>query len=314
MNQVYRYIGYSKQAFHQKMNRELREHEQELLLVPIVAELRQEHPGVAARQLYQILQPENIGRDKFESLCFEHGFKLERPKAYKRTTDSSGVILFPNLIAGIEFTGINQAWSSDITYYQIGEIFYYLTFIIDLYSRRIVGFSVGKRLLTEQTTIPALHMALQNRNPSAGLIFHSDGGGQYYCKDFLKLTKDHKIKNSMCDIVYENAHAERINGTIKNQYLKGYHPQNYLSLVKMTQRAVNNYNFIRPHQSLKKMPPATFEKILPAGGSSLSNDNFCIFSNPSQQHQKNHHLTTRPILNLKEEIKTVEKRSTFFRH
>jgi len=52
MNQIYRYIGYSKQAFHQKMNRWLREHEQQLQLLPIIAELRQEHPGVAARELY----------------------------------------------------------------------------------------------------------------------------------------------------------------------------------------------------------------------------------------------------------------------
>lgn len=312
MNEVYRYIGYSKQAFHQKMNRKLLEHEQELLLVPIIEELRGEHPGVAARQLYEILQPGNIGRDKFESICFDHGFKLERSKAYKRTTDSSGVIRFPNLIAGIEFTDINQAWSSDITYYQIGEKFYYITFIIDLFSRKILSFSVSKRLLTGQTTIPALKMALQDRKPLAGLIFHSDGGGQYYCKTFLKITEDYKIKNSMCEVVYENAHAERINGTIKNQYLKGYDPQNYQSLVKMTVRAVKNYNTIRPHKSLKKMTPAAFEKKMPAGGTLLSNDNFCILNNPTQPNEKNHHLPTRSILKIKKEIKPVKKTVNVF--
>jgi putative transposase len=248
MNQIYRYTDYSKQAFHQKMDRWLDEHEQQLLLLPIIAELRQEHPGVASRILHLIHRPKNIGRDKFEKLCFEHGFKLDRPRAYKRTTDSSGVIRFPNLIAGNEFTGINQAWSSDITYYQIDDTVYYITFIIDLFSRRIVGFSVSKRLLTEQTTLPALEMALVERNPAAGLIFHSDGGGQYYCKEFLNLTADHKIKNSMCEIVFENAHAERINGTIKNQYLKGYNPYSYVSLIEMTRRAVKNYNCIRPHK------------------------------------------------------------------
>jgi putative transposase len=312
MNQVYRHIGYSKQAFHQKMDRRLREHEQELLLLPIIAELRQEHPGVAARQLYQILQPQNIGRDKFESLCFEHGFKLERPRAYKKTTDSTGVIRFPNLMEGIEFTDINQAWSSDITYYQIGDIFYYLTFIIDLFSRRIVGFSVGKRLLTEQTTIPALQMALEDRKPKAGLIFHSDGGGQYYCKVFLKLTEQNKIKNSMCDVAYENPHAERINGTIKNQYLKGYNPQNYSTLVKMTTRAVENYNRIRPHKSLNKMPPAAFEKALRAGGFSLTNDDFYNLRNHPAQHQKNHHSSTRLTFTIKKQLETVEKTVNVF--
>ena len=286
MNEVYRYMGYTKQAFHQKMDRKLREHGQQLLLLPIIEELRREHPGVAARQLYLILQPENMGRDKFESLCFEHGFKLERPKAYKRTTDSSGVIRFPNLTIGIEFTDINQAWSSDITYYQIGETVYYLTFIMDLFSRKIVGFSISKRLLTEQTTIPALNMALTDRKPASGLIFHSDGGGQYYCKEFLKLTEDYDIKNSMCDIVYENAHAERVNGTIKNQYLKGYKPLNYLSLIELTRKAVNNYNLVRPHLSLKNKTPIAYEKLLPAGGSSLTNDDFCILANKTSSRRK----------------------------
>jgi hypothetical protein len=293
------------------MDRKLREREQELLLLPIIAELRHEHPGVGARQLYLILKPQNIGRDKFESLCFQHGFKLERLKSYKRTTDSSGVIRFPNLIAGIEFTGINQAWSSDITYYQIGDSFYYLTFILDLFSRKIVGLNVSRTLLTEQTTIPALNMALMQRGTNPGLIFHSDGGGQYYCKAFLKLTRDHYIKNSMCDVVFENAHAERINGTIKNQYLKGYNPKDYLSLIEMTKRAVNNYNLVKPHSSLKKNTPDSFEKSLPAGGSFLTNVDFCIFGNKNQQHKKNHHLSRRMKHIKAEDIKPLKTVNVF---
>lgn len=290
MNQVYRYIGCSKQSFHQKVNTTLRNQEQQHLLLPLIKQLREEHPGVGARQLYLILQPENMGRDRFEALCFEHGFKLQRAKAFKRTTDSTGVIRFPNLIAGIEFTGINQAWSSDITYYQIEENCYYITFIMDLFSRKIVGYSVSERLLTEQTTIPALQMALKARKPIANLIFHSDGGGQYYCKDFLKLTSTYKIRNSMCDIVYENAHAERINGTIKNQYIKGYNPKDYLSLQEVTRRSVFNYNYVRPHKSLNKMTPVSFENFVPAGGSSITNNDFCIFRDAAQLHKKNHHL------------------------
>ncbi len=274
MNQVYRYIGYSKQAFHQKMDRQQQETAEALLLLPIIEELRQEHPGVAARELYRMLKPAEMGRDKFESFCFEHGYKLQRPKAYRRTTDSSGVIRFPNLMAGRELTGINQGWSSDITYYCIADRFFYITFIIDLYSRMITGFSVSIRLLTEETTLPALQMAVAARKPAAGLIFHSDGGGQYYSKAFLELSGNYGIKNSMCDSVYENAHAERINGTIKNQYLKGYDPQCYKSLVKQTDRAVNNYNNKKPHSALKKRTPAAFEAQLPAG-TLLAKDAFC---------------------------------------
>ena len=246
------------------MNRQLEDTEQTLLLLPIVRELREEHPGVGSRELYKMINPEFMGRDKFESFCFYHGFKLERTKSYSRTTDSTGVIRFPNLMAGRELSGINQAWSSDITYYRIADTFYYITFIIDLYSRVITGFSVSRRLLTEETTIPALELALRVRKPVNSLIFHSDGGGQYYSKAFLKLTGENSIKNSMCDSVYENAHAERINGTIKNQYLKGYNPQCYKTLVTQTKRAVNNYNNKRPHKSLSGKSPAAFEEQLEA--------------------------------------------------
>jgi transposase InsO family protein len=130
----------------------------------------------------------------------------------------------------------------------------------------IVGYSVSNSLQTQETTLPALYGALRNRQPKRSLIFHSDGGVQYYCKSFLKLTESYGIKNSMCDVAYENAYAERINGTIKNQYLKGYNPQNFDELKQMTARAITNYNKVRPHQSLNNKTPANFEKQLsPAG-------------------------------------------------
>ena len=291
MNQIFRYLGYSKQAFHQKIDRKLQVEEQKTLLLPIIQELREEHPGVAARELYNILRPECMGRDRFEAFCFEQGLKLERKRNFIRTTDSSGVIRFPNLVTGRELTHVNQVWVSDITYYQMVDSVYYLTFIMDLYSRVIVGYNVSTRLKTEQTTLPALRQALKARKPSAGLIFHSDGGGQYYCKEFLDLTTKWNIANSMCDIVFENPPAERINGTIKNQYIKGYNPQCYRTLIKATDRAVHNYNGVRPHKSLGRKTPLQFEK--PAGGSSLKTDVFCNPCNKVQRHQKKHHSSTR---------------------
>lgn len=260
MSRVYSYINSSRQAFHQKLDRQLRRLEYEAYLRPILQDLRIEHPGVAARQLYLIFQPEQIGRDRFEALCFQLGLRLEKKKAFKRTTDSSGVVRFVNLVTGREFIGINQVWVSDITYYQIGDDFYYLTFIMDLYSRKIVGYSVSQRLITEATTLPALQMAIKARQLQPGLIFHSDGGGQYYSKAFVELTAQYGIHNSMCDSVFENPHAERINGTIKNQYIRGYNPTSYYPLIKATERAVRNYNYVRPHSELGKKTPNQYEQ------------------------------------------------------
>ncbi len=293
MNQVFKYLGYSKQSFHQKVDRMLKEKEQQKLLLPLIGELREEHPGVAARELYLILKPEGIGRDKFERLCFHHGYKLPRKKNFVRTTDSTGVIRFPNLLAGREFTGVNQAWASDITYFQIGQEVYYLTFIIDLGTRMIVGYSVSKRLLTEQTTLPALLSAIKKFKPPGGMIFHSDGGGQYYSKEFLQITRNAGFKNSMCDMAYENPFAERVNGTIKNQYLKGYNPDNYADLVKQTDRAVRNYNYVKPHKSLKKLTPAEYYKRQPAGGALLSADDFCRKPVRNEENAENHHQPKR---------------------
>lgn len=283
MKELFTFLGCSKQAFHQKLNRQLLHRERNLLLLPIIAQLRAEHPGVAARQLYVILRPAGIGRDKFEQLCFEHGLKLPVKRSPFKTTNSRGVMRFPNLLCGAELTDANQAWASDITYYLMGKEVFYLTFIIDVVTRVIVGFAVSKELLTKATTIPALLMAIDAYRPNRGVIFHSDAGGQYYSQEFLKITHRHGFKNSMCDMAYENAYAERINGTIKNQYLKGYAPQDFSTLLAATQRAVKNYNHVRPHRSLKNQSPKVHENQLPAGGSSLQHDNFCSSSNNVQQ-------------------------------
>ena len=132
---------------------------------------------------------------------------------------------------------------------------------MDLYSRTIVGYAVSENLFTENTTLPALKMALRVRQGCnlKGLIIHSDGGGQYYSKVFLEITKD--MVNSMCESVYENIHAERINGTIKNQYLEGYKPANFEELKKMSAKAVTMYNRYKPHQSLSGLTPIGFESL-----------------------------------------------------
>ena len=262
MNSIYKTVGITKQAFHSKMDRQFKLMEEEQQLIPIVIQIREEHPAMSAKQMYRLIQPVTIGRDRFIKFCFREGFKIERKRSFQRTTNSYGVTRFDNLITGRELTGINQIYVSDITYYRIGNMFYYLTFIMDLYSRNIVGYSVSDNLLTESTTIPALKMALKNRKHQPGLIFHSDGGGQYYSKNFLKITQKYKIKNSMCESVYENANAERINGTIKNDYLFHYHPQDLTQLKQQLKRAVNNYNQTKPHKALKGNSPAQFEQLL----------------------------------------------------
>jgi putative transposase len=264
MNAVYRAFDLSKQSFHQRLDRHLLVLEEMEQLLVLVKQIRKDHPRMSSRQMYRLIGPIHLGRDRFEAFCFENGFKVEIKRSFHRTTNSLGVTRFRNLLIGIELTGINQVWVSDITYYRIGERFYYLTFILDLFSRAIVGYSVGSDLLTSSTTIPAIERALKGRNIQPGLILHSDGGGQYYCKEWLKITVHNEIKNSMCNDVFENPHAERINGIIKNDYLAGYGPQNYEQLNKMTAKAVFKYNNEKPHKAIGNICPIQFEKMLKA--------------------------------------------------
>ena len=259
MNELYRISGTSKQAFHQYMDKQMLVLDEQQQLLPIIGQIRADHPRLSVRQMYTMISPQSMGRDNFEQFCYQYGFKLTVKRAFHRTTNSLSVTRFENLITGLELIGVNQVWASDITYYRIGERFYYITFILDLYSRFIVGYAVSVGMLTEQTTIPALNMALKQRQPAKGLIFHSDGGGQYYSKKFLAITKSNLIENSMCESVYENAHAERINGTVKNDYLVHYTPKDYKQLVTLTDKAVNMYNFFRPHSSIGNISPATYE-------------------------------------------------------
>lgn len=260
MNQVYRAIGITKQAFHKRLDRHLHLMDETQQLLKLIDDIRKEHPEMGARELYFMLKPTFMGRDKFEVFCFENGLRVARKRSFTRTTNSLGVTRFENLLIGMELTTVNQVWVSDITYYEIEGQFYYLTFIMDLYSRYIVGYSVSRNLTTENTTLPALRIALRTRQIKPGLILHSDGGGQYYSKGFKGLTARYKIRNSMGKTAYENPNAERINGTIKNSYLRYFHPQNFSELEKQVARAVRNYN-VRPHASLKRVCPKEFEEM-----------------------------------------------------
>lgn len=262
LNQFYKAISVSKQNIHQQLDRQMRADSIAELLYHIVVQIRNDHPTLSCRAMYHKMQPQGIGRDKFEWLCSYWELTRKKQVNYARTTFSSGVIRFDNLLINYEVTAINQAFVSDITYFDVNNHFYYITFIIDAFSRYIIGYAVSKRLTTEQTTLKAIEMVITYKKGKIkpGIIFHSDGGGQYYDNEFLKLTKDHKFENSMCEYAYENGKAERVNGIIKNNYLKHRNIKSFTELEKEVDRSVSLYNNDRPHKSLQYKTLAQVEK------------------------------------------------------
>lgn len=169
-----------------------------------------------------------------------------------------------NLTVDLAIRDINQLWTSDITYFQIGvDEYLYIVFIIDVYSRRILGYNVSDNLRAE-SNLKALGMAIRLRGIEEydDLIHHSDKGVQYTSKAYTSLLEKHNIKISMCNIVYENTHIERVNGIIKNEYLTNYSIKTISECKKVLKKSVENYNAFRPHWSLDLKSPITFENEL----------------------------------------------------
>ena len=260
MNQICRAMGTSKQNVHQRLSRNLRHLEEHEQLIQIIRQVREDNPSMGARALFIKIKPLTMGRDRFFRWYRENGFTVTPTKNWRRTTDSSGVIRFDNLIQHLELTAVNQVWVSDITYYEMGHRFYYLTLVMDQYSRKIKGYQASASLRTEETSIPAVKMALKDRSQGQATIIHSDGGGQYYSKSFLDLTAK-KLINSMGKTAYENPHAERLNRTIKNSYLSYYKPKTFQQLQVLLKKAVLMYNEQKPHDSLKGLTPIEFENM-----------------------------------------------------
>lgn len=242
----------------------MQEKEKEVLYLRMMEQAREIHPGMGLRTMYEMLAPEGIGRDGFIALGLQEGFRLKSIEKQTRTTYSVKSSRYKNLLGGVEFTDINELWSSDITYFFCLDQFFYIVFIMDVYSRRIIGYSIAGNMRAENN-VAALKMALKTRgitDYNLRLIHHSDKGTQYASDSYTQLLEEYGIRISMCNEVYENTHIERVNDTIKNQYLKRMEINNRKELEKKLDEVIKTYNEKRPHQSLKKISPVKYENRL----------------------------------------------------
>jgi putative transposase len=264
MQEIYLLNGVSKQGHHQSLQRERAWQDKAVFYIALMHEIREVHPAMGLRTMYEMSQPEGIGRDAFIILGLQAGFRLQVAHNPIRTTFSLPSRRYPNLLEGREFTDVNQLWTSDITYFFFAGRYFYIVLIMDVYSRRIVGWSVADNMRAENN-VAALRMALILRgvnNYHHNLIHHSDRGAQYTSDAYTDLLTEYGILISMCQEVYENAHIERLNGTIKNQYLKQYTIPNVGALTHFLNKAIETYNTQRPHQALNGKSPIQFEQDL----------------------------------------------------
>lgn len=257
-------MGVSKQAVHQKMRRHEKNLEQSQQFIEKAEAIREDHPEMGCRKMALLLKQSGYGRDKTEALLLSVGFRVIYPPNYTKTTQRGRVHQFGNLIEGLVIKGINKIVQTDITYLWVKGRFYYLVFIIDVYSRRITGYNVSCGMEAE-ANMKALQMmiTLREKENIKGLIHHSDKGSQYNCKAYLGTLKQHGIKVSMCNKAWENAYTERINRTIKDEYMRHRKMNSLESVKKELDRAVKLYNEKRPHWSLlQQMTPTRFEEYV----------------------------------------------------
>lgn len=254
-------MGLSKQSVHQMMQR----HKYTLVRGEEFIKkghcLRDKHPVLGCRKMAMKLKVPGFGRDKMEELFLNSGFRISYPPNYTKTTQSVGGNKFKNLIEGLLVKGINEVVQSDITYFWMNGRFGYLVFIIDVYSRLIVGYHASFGLQTEGN-MKALAMMIKLRGKAnlKGMIHHSDRGSQYDSIKYRKMLTDHGIQISMCKEAWENAYAERINRTMKHEYLRHREIDTLKLLRKHLAKDVKAYNTDRPHWSvIKQMAPETFE-------------------------------------------------------
>jgi transposase InsO family protein len=162
-----------------------------------------------------------MGRDKLYTLLRAHHLLIKRTKRRAITTNSNHPFYkYPNLIKNFVSTNPNQVWVSDMTYIRLPHRFAYLSLITDVYSKKLVGWSLQETMQLKGP-VEALKMAFNNNKLTGKeLIHHSDRGLQYCSNEYIALLKNKQIAISMTrdGDPGENAIAERINGTIKNEF------------------------------------------------------------------------------------------------
>ena len=214
----------------------------------------------------------DISRRRIARLMDKAGLVCKTKQKFKSTTDSShNNPVAPNLLArNFEVSQPNQCWCGDITYIKTGEGWLYLATVIDLYSRKIVGWSMSNRINAELVN-NALLMAIWQRKPGKGLIWHTDRGVQYTSASHLRIIDQHSINQSMSKKgdCWDNAVAESFFNSLKSELI-------YQHKFKTREEAKNVifeyievfYNRVRTHSNNNYLSPVDFEKnkilLLPA--------------------------------------------------
>lgn len=217
----------------------------------ITAQLRRDGQLVNSKRVLRIMREDNL-------LCL-------RRRKFVRTTDSDhGLPVYPNLAKDLALTGINQLWVADLTYIRLLCEFVYLAVILDAFSRRVIGWALG-RTLKDDLTVAALKLAIARGRVEPGLVHHSDRGSQYASGDYTDLLKKHAIEISMSRRrnPWDNAKAESFMKTLKSEEIYRAEYRDFDDANRRIGKFIESiYNRERLHSALGYRPPVEFEQSL----------------------------------------------------
>lgn len=259
--------SYYRWASHQQSQQPSGSAQQDLALRDKIQRMAVEFPRYGYRRITVELKRQGIvvNHKKILRLMKEDNLLVVKKRFKPVTTDSNhGFSVYPNLIKNLKITQLNQVWASDITYIQLSQEFVYLSVILDLFSRKCIGWSLGRSLDT-QLTLNALDMALQTRwnKDLIGLVHHSDQGVQYASNQYVEQLKKHNFQISMSrkGNPYDNAFVESFIKTLKWEevYLNEY--ETYWDALDNIGTFIDEiYNEKRLHSSLAYHSPVDFEQ------------------------------------------------------
>ena len=235
----------------------------------LIQEIALQWPAYGYRRVAKELHDQHswrVNRKRVLRIMREDNLLCLRRKAFWLPTTNSAHHwpVFANVAAGMKckLSGIDQLWVADITYIRLECEFVYLAVVLDAYSRRVVGWALG-RTLEAELALTALRMALAQRRPGPGLVHHSDRGVQYACSDYRELLSQHEIVGSMSRSgnPYDNAFAESFIKTLKYEEVYRNHYRDMGEAQAAIAEFIDQiYNQQRMHSALDYLSPAAFER------------------------------------------------------
>ena len=272
-----RVLGVSRSGYYASLSREPSSRRREdLRLAPrIAATFHRSRCTYGSPRIRRELREDglHVGRRRIARLMRDQGLIARRRKRFRRTTDSShDHPIAPNLLNRcFERKRPNQAWVADITYVRTWSGWLYVAVIIDLYSRRVVGWAATPHLRTD-LALAALGRAIRQRKPPAGLVHHSDRGSQYASREYRRLLARHGIESSMSrkGNCWDNAVAESFFSTLKTELIHRCSFATRAEAVEAIGGYVDGfYNPIRKHSTVGYVSPVEYESGTCAHGDAL---------------------------------------------